>query len=270
MAKSANRKNENGNGGNDTPAADNPPAQENVPAQDETSDSNNGRDILIKGTKVFLPNYYLAMVGQPLTAELAMSVFMHRSGQFRNNQSANADARADRYTAAKTDAEREANAPWSDKQYVELWEGTGPWANADGTPNPYTPKQLETTRTSAAEKLNNDAAEAAWAEMVMMHNTSIASMPNNSGPKLIARAPDGQLLSIAKKPVKGRGQSKEAHEAELSAFMKAQAEFNSLVLASKDATLAGLVQKHKDILEAKAGAKKAEVTTTVATTSMVL
>ena len=115
----------------------------------------------------------------------------HILRQFVNNQEANAKARAKKFAAAKTDAEREENRPLTAAEYVKIWEDyKGPAIS--GTP-----------RQSAMEKLRFDATIAAYFNECKRHNDAI---DNGSEPTGVFNTTDRQALAFA--PIRNQATGK--------------------------------------------------------------
>lgn len=128
-----------------------------APASGAQSAAMDTTTLEIGGLSVTLPNRFSAMVGQPLTEDMSKIIFAHVSGQFRNNQNANAKARAERYGKAETDTGRKENMPLTVDDYLKIW--------AD-----YMPNVGGAVRLSSMETMRLEAAETAWVKRVAAHN----------------------------------------------------------------------------------------------------
>lgn len=209
------------------------------------------RVIPIGDVSVELPNRFASMVGQEITPDLAKIIFAHVSGQFRNNQVANAKARAERYAKAETDAERAANAPLTADDYLAIWNGTN--GNA-----PYMPNVGDTVRQSTMDKLRYEAAKRAWFKLVDDHNKAIAA-----GQPGILKS--DKPVALAVRPVKTKAVSTEQHEKAVADWQDAQDALYAKILTVP--AYQDRVQEQMDTLLAEQGKKKAEATAETADAS---
>lgn len=190
----------------------------------------------ISGQSVVLPNRFAAMVGQPLTDDFAKIIFAHVAGQFRNNQVANAKARADRYGKAKDDAERAANAPMSADDYLKLWSD-------------YLPNVGRTESQSQAEKNRYEAARRVWIALVNEHNDAI----KNGGTPVLKSA--NQVKAFPDRPTKTKDVSTEQHTANVEAWEeKRRAILDTLLRAP---AYADRIQSALEAVQAEQGKAKA-------------
>lgn len=128
----------------------------------------------LDGHELNLPNKF----GPGMTLDDAAAAIINAfyARQFRNNQEANAKARAERLAKAKTDAERAANAPLTATALSDIWAT-------------YAPTVGDTPRADAMEKMANDAAWRYWSGMITAHNKSVDAgtapvFPERPGVKL--------------------------------------------------------------------------------------
>lgn len=204
-----------------------------------TSGTVDSQTIKIGDTDVTLPNRFASMVGQPLTEELAKIVFTHVAGQFRNNQVANAKARADRYAKAATDEERALNTPLDAMGYLKIWSD-------------YMPNVGEGPRQSSLDKMRLEAAKRAWFRLIADHNEAVS----NGGTAILKSA---GKVSAAPRPVKTKAVSTEAHEAAVAEWQDAQERIYRRLLDTP--SYQERIQVELDAITAEQGKKKAEAET---------
>ena len=171
--------------------------------------------IEIAGVTVNLPLKFAA--GHVLTDKQAKILDAAYQRQFRNNQEANAKARADRFSKATTDAERSANRPLTGAEVTALYGDYEPTVGGSGS------------GASAAEKLKTDVAWRFWISLVAEHNKAVTS----GAAPVIAKAGMKQV-KIAEPPRKQKGQTDEAAKAAREAFDAERSVFIEKLYASKD------------------------------------
>ena len=110
------------------------------------------------GFKILVP--YKFSAGHVLSDNEAKILDAAYQRQFRNNQDANAKARALRYQAAKTDAEREENKPLTAAEIAALYTD-------------YQPAVGDTLRLSTLERMRYEAAEMVWNDITARHTKAV-------------------------------------------------------------------------------------------------
>jgi hypothetical protein len=220
------------------------------------------KTIDILDQSVPLSNKFMSMLNQPLTADFLKIVFEHVSGQFRNNQVANAKARKARYEAATTDAEREANKPLTVADYLEIWNGNPAKGIA-----PYMPNVGGGLRLGAMEKARLDAAIRAWTEAVTEHNAAVAAgnepiiakAAGNANVKVFTyrhKDSNGNVMVYHSRPRKGKDMSEDEHKLLTEGYDTTLETFKRTILDTP--WMAERVQKALDAILAERGAKADE------------
>lgn len=164
---------------------------------------------------VTLTNRFLDEIGQPKTWADVQLKFAHLSGQFRNNQTANAKARASRYAkaqAAGDSAGMAENAPLTVSDLEKLWSTYEADVGGSGQ------------RQSSAERIKSDAGWLTWVDIVADHNAAVARGELIDGPngRRTAYLHSGARFDIPRRPAKGKGMSDEAHKAALDTWNAAK------------------------------------------------
>lgn len=185
------------------------------------------------GLSVDLPRKFHA--GDVMTDAQSLITNTAYLRQFGNNQNANAKARAERYAAAKTEAEREANKPLTAADYLKIWLT-------------YEPVVGGGARGTTIEKLRLDTAWRFWTGLVNVHNKAVQS----GGEPVVAKA-GRRSIAISARPRKGKDQSDDA-------FKAAADKFDAERLAFKHALLTHTVYgpQIERMVEAELAARKAE------------
>jgi hypothetical protein len=162
--------------------------------------------------------------------------------QFANNQNANAEARAERFAKATTDAERAANAPLTAAEIVALYMD-------------YEPAVGGRTRGGGLEALRQQMAWRFWTALVTDHNKSIKA----GGPALIVKA-GLKEVAIAAPPRKGKDQSDDAHKAAKDAFEADRTVFKTRLLehGTYGPQIAVMVEAELVVRRAESGATKTD------------
>lgn len=209
------------------------------------------------GVSVPLPRKFMAGP-VVLTANQALILDAAYQRQFKNNQDANAKARAEAYAKATTDEARADKAPLTAEQYIALYRD-------------YEPAVGGAPRLGSMEKLRQEAGWRFWVGHVAEHNKLVAA--GQTG--LIAKA-QGKQVALLRAPTKAEtklatgltGEALDkAHKEALDTFNTGtKPAFVSKLLAFP--MYAEGVQIALDAIMAERGASKAkEATVTVDTVS---
>ena len=131
----------------------------------------------VRAGDIALPRRFVP--GMIVDERIALLGDLALSRQFVNNQNADADARAKRFVAAKTDAERDANRPLSAEEVAARYDG-------------YWPEQKIRLR-SRSDEIRAEAAYRVHAARVTQHNRAI-----NAGEAPVFKAYVGQIVPLPK------------------------------------------------------------------------
>lgn len=197
--------------------------------------------IEIAGLQVTLPVRFRS--GHVLTENQAKVLDSAYQRQFTNNQNANAKARADRFTKATTDAEREANLALTANELAEFYPD-------------YEPAVGGGPRMGSMEKMRSDAAWRAWVQLVKEHNDAVTA----GGTAVITKAVDSygkpKPVAVQTCPRKPRDMSEEAHKVVREEFEQTKALFIDKLLSMP--LYAERIQVQLDAILAEKGANKTE------------
>ena len=216
------------------------PAEDTAPAP--VADDAPSAVLTIADMSVTVPLKFAA--GAVLTDAQARILDAAYQRQFSNNQNAMAKARAERLTGAKTEAERELNAPLSAEALAAIYAT-------------YEPNVGNMARGSTLDRLRSTAAWQVWAETVAAHNKSVAA----GGAPVIVRAGNApvRLMTASRK---SKGVSDEAHAAALADHEAAKAALIARLLAAP--AYAERIQTTLDAMTAAKATAPAGSTVTVA------
>jgi hypothetical protein len=203
---------------------------------------------------VALDRKYGKLVGQPITQYAADLLDAMISRQFKNNQSANALARATKFAAATTSEDRTKNAPLSETDYQSLWtDYAGPDVDLGGG------------RAGSGEKQRDTAAWNAWVQILADHTAMVAAgdfvLDDKGQPTGTTLFLSTKPMSVTPKPRKEKNSSAESHAVSLAAWEAARANIITKVLAAP--RFAHYVTAEMDKLKAAAGKGKAADATVV-------
>lgn len=208
--------------------------------------------------KINLPFYLETMAGQPLEAKHCVALHAHLTGQFRNNETANAKARAARYAKAiaegKTpDAKDER---WTEEQYLDKWLGRGEYSDV----GPFFPDIGRTgARLSDDERNRIEAARRAWAQLIADHNAAI-----DAGEKPVLASLKKQ--AVVSRPTKTKNVSQTDHDAAVKRWEDAQMAIYNKIMT--DEKYAERFQVALDAVLAEQGRAKAEADADSATADL--